>query len=461
MGSMGDSRKIDPRKENLNKGNRNNVVGEAEKEHNPISVDLFYGLGTLGSSTIGFVISSWLLYFYVPPDGSPLVPVALYGIAILVGRGISALITPFVGYLSDNSHNQWGRRLPFMFGAALPLLGVFLFLWLPPLQVESFSNLVYLVLMTIAYRIALVFYQVPYQALLPEIAITDRHRVRISAWQSGFLLIGMMLGGLAGPLIERQGYFITALVYSGAVLLIFYLPFLVLRERSGRQIAIEARIGFRESLAITFKNRDFVIFVIVWTTYLMTASFVQAAAPFIVTEVCLLSKADTIYFYIPGILASLAWYPVVTWLAKRWGKWKVYAGSLLASVIVFPGTMLIGAWFPVPLKFQCSSWAVLQAVVISGVVVLSSAFVAEITDYDYAQTGQRREGMYYAAMSVLDQIFSGIVSVLLPLILLLGRSHTLPQGAIGVRLTGVVGGLLMLIGFLVFLRYPHRNSQIM
>ena len=101
---MGDSRKNDPRKENLNKGNRNNVVGEAEKEHNPIKVDLFYGLGTLGSSTIGFVISSWLLYFYVPPDGSPLVPVALYGVAILVGRGISALITPFVGYLSDNSH---------------------------------------------------------------------------------------------------------------------------------------------------------------------------------------------------------------------------------------------------------------------------------------------------------------------------------------------------------------------
>ena len=121
--------------------------------------------------------------------------------------------------------------------------------------------------------------------------------------------------------------------------------------------------------------------------------------------------------------------------------------------------MLIGSWLPISLKVQCSSWAVLQAIVIAGVVVLTPALVAEITDYDYTKTGQRREGMYFAAMSVVDQIFSGFASVLLPLVLLLGRSHALPQGALGVRLTGVIGGLLMLIGFLVFLKYPHRDAQ--
>jgi Na+/melibiose symporter-like transporter len=181
---------------------------------------------------------------------------------------------------------------------------------------------------------------------------------------------------------------------------------------------------------------------------------VQTAAPYIVTEVCLLQESGTtFYFYFPAVIASLLCYPMIGKATKRWGKWKVYAGSFLASALIFPGTILIGEWLPIPLNVQCSGWAILQSIAIAGVVILTSAMAAEITDLD----NTRREGMYFASMNVLDQIFSGLASVFLPLLLSLGLSHTLPQGAIGVRLTGVVGGVLMLIGFLLFLRYPRFN----
>lgn len=111
----------------------------------------------------------------------------------------------------------------------------------------------------------------------------------------------------------------------------------------------------------------------------------------------------------------------------------------------------------VSLKVQCISWAVLQAIAISGVVVLSTAFIAEITDGDESATGQRREGVYFAVMKVLDQLFSGVALVILPVILLLGRSSQAPMGPLGVRMTGVVAGVLMLVGFLIFLRYPNRQ----
>jgi len=90
--------------------------------------------------------------------------------------------------------------------------------------------------------------------------------------------------------------------------------------------------------------------------------------------------------------------------------------------------------------------------------VLSSAFIAEITDHDEEETGQRREGVYFAVMKVFDQLFSGIALLLLPVILLLGRSRSLPQGPLGVRATGVAAGLLMLLGFFVFTRYPFRQK---
>ncbi|MBL6981841.1 MAG: MFS transporter, partial [Anaerolineales bacterium] len=307
--------------------------------------------------------------------------------------------------------------------------------------------------LAILFRLASAFYHVPYQSLLPEIASTERHRIRISAWQSAFLLLGMMLGGLSGLLIENLGFQITILIYAAVILPLLVFPIFFLREKSDRQIHAQQRIGFWESISLAFRNQAFMIFAIVWAIYLMTTTLVQSSVPFIVTEVCQLSQSQTIFFYIPGIVASLAWYPIVTMLANRWGKMKVYLSSYLASAIIFPGTILMGEWMLVPLKAQCVSWAVLQAVAISGVVVLSSAFIAEITDADEAKTGQRREGVYFAVMKVLDQLFSGVAMFLLPIILLLGRSQFSPQGPLGVRMTGVVAGILMLIGFFVCRRF--------
>jgi len=40
------------------------------------------------------------------------------------------------------------------------------------------------------------------------------------------------------------------------------------------------------------------------------------------------------------------------------------------------------------------------------------------------------------------------------LFLLLGSSRSQPQGPLGIRLLGIAAGVLMLAGFLIFLRYP-------
>lgn len=191
----------------------------------------------------------------------------------------------------------------------------------------------------------------------------------------------------------------------------------------------------------------------------MTSTLIQAVAPFLVTEVCGMREADTVYFYIPAVAASLLCFPLITRLSNRWGKARVYGASLVGSAVIFPATILIGDWLPIGLRAQCISWAVLQSVAISGAVVLSAAFMAEIIDFDEKVTGLRREGLYYSVIKVLEQIFSGLAMVWLPVILLLGRSRTAPQGPLGVRMVGVVSGVLIGVGFLIFLRYPLRQDD--
>ncbi len=425
----------------------------------PIKVDIFYTMITLGSSMTWSILSSWLLYFYLPPGGAPLVPATLYGVVIFITRAINAVIAPGIGHLSDQTRSRWGRRLPFMFISALPMLVFFVLLWTPPLEGESAWNLAYLALILILYNTAYSLNQIPHTALLPELAITDQHRVRISAWSASFFLAGIALSSLAGPLIEKWGYTTTVLICASVALPFFYLPFLVLREQPGRQIAPAERLSFRQSVTIMLRNRPFLIMTATGACYWSVSILVQSTIPFIVTEICLLTTTDTLYFYIPALLASLLCYPLITWLSNRLGIWTVFAGSLLASAVVLPGLALIGDWLPLTLKTQGIIWITLQAVVLSGVTMLPPAFGAEITDYDESLTGQRREGAYYAAWGLLDQVVNGLAAALLPLLLLLGRSRSDPRGPLGVRIVGIISGILMLAAFFIFLNYPPRHHS--
>jgi GPH family glycoside/pentoside/hexuronide:cation symporter len=424
----------------------------------PIRIDLAFSLIQLGTTILWSVNDGWLLYYYLPPEGKgqTLVPLAFYGIVTLTARLINALVTPPIGYWSDHLHSRWGRRLPLIFSAALPLLIVFVLLWTPPIRGISMVNLFYLGLMLVLFNVAQALVSIPLGALLPELAVMDRHRVRLTMWSAIFQLLGVILAGLAGLLIGRFGFIQTALLYAVLILPLLYLPFLTLREQPGRQIDAKQRFGFLQSLQITLKNRAFLVLSATGICFWTATSFLMVVMPYIVTEICLLQVSDAPYFYIAAVLAMLVCYPIVNGLAGRYGKWNVFAGSLLASAIVLPGLMLIGPWFPVPLLAQGVAWIVLQSVAMSGITMLPQAFAAEITDDDEKRTGQRREGAYYSAWSLLGQLIGGLAGAVLPLLFLLGRSQSDANGPLGVRLTGLIGGVLMALAFLVFLRYPLR-----
>ncbi|MCP4539964.1 MAG: MFS transporter [Chloroflexi bacterium] len=439
----------------------NDSTSITDKQSPSVKIDLFYAMITMGSTVIWSILSGWLLYFYIPPEGegAVLVPAAFYGVAIFVTRIVNAIIAPPIGYLSDQTRSRWGRRLPFMFVSALPMLIFFVLLWTPPISGNSVWNLVYLALVLLLYNVAYSFNQIAHTAMLPELALTDHHRVRMSAWSASFFLVGMVLGGLAGPIIEKAGYTISALIFACVALPLFYLPFLVLRERPGRQITAAERLDLRQSFAAMTRNRAFLIMTATGVFYWGVTTLIQSAIPFIVTEICLLTKSDTMYFYIPALIGSLICYPLVTWLSGRLGKWMVFSGSLLASALVLPGLMLIGDWIPLPLNIQGVIWITLQAIAMSGVTMLPPAFGAEIVDHDETLTGQRREGTYYATWGLLDQVINGLTAALLPLLLLLGRSRSDPRGPLGVRMIGIVGGILMFTAFVIFIKYPLKGDS--
>jgi GPH family glycoside/pentoside/hexuronide:cation symporter len=208
----------------------------------------------------------------------------------------------------------------------------------------------------------------------------------------------------------------------------------------------------------TLQNRAFLIYTATWALYWGMMTIIPAVIPYIVTEICHLATAETVYFYALSVPVSILCYPLVMWLANRFGKWRVFTGSLLASGLALIALLFVGDWLPLPLRVQGLIWAALQAITVTGVMVLSPVLAAELTDYDEQLTGPRREGAYYAAWGLLDNIVSGAASALIPLFLLLGRSASDPRGPLGVRAVVVLGGLLMLAAFVIFTRYPLRQG---
>jgi Na+/melibiose symporter-like transporter len=277
-------------------------------------------------------------------------------------------------------------------------------------------------------------------------------RLRLSTGQSFFLVIGFMLGGFAGKAVERYGYEWMAFFYAGLGMLAFFLPAWLAWKPSPAIPKPASRPTFWPSLKTAAQDRSFVFFSVTWACFMVASYSSQVFAPYLVTEVCGLRQGGAVYFYLPAVATTLLCYPCVAWLAERYGKRKIYAASLCLGAIVFPGTLILGQGAGIPIEMQCTAWGMLQAAALSGAMALSGAIIAELADRQSSASNEPQSGMYFAIVKVFEQGFTGVVSFLLPLLLLLGRSRSDPLGPLGIRMTGLVGGFFLLCAYFCFRR---------
>src|SRR3954468_23920316 len=79
---------------------------------------LFYGFGSVAFGVKDNGFSYFLAFFYAQVVG---LPAQTVGLAIVMALILDAFIDPIVGQLSYNTRSRWGRRHPWMYGAAIPV----------------------------------------------------------------------------------------------------------------------------------------------------------------------------------------------------------------------------------------------------------------------------------------------------------------------------------------------------
>ncbi len=427
----------------------------------PLRHKFTYAAGALGVALIAESVLAVTPKFYHgdSASGRPMfTPLALLGVALLVGRLVDALADPLVGYWSDHTRSRWGRRKPFI-GVGAPLLvAALILMYCPPVYDTSTLNFVYL---TILLSLTLFLFTVvvcPYLAMLPEISRLPGDRVQLSSLQGFFQILGTALGMvLPWPLAASFGYPAMTTVMGLVALACFLLPLGVPMASSipapeGTQ---PKGPGLLESLKLTWRNQSFRAYVGGYFFLWFAFRILIFAAPFLVTEVLGRPESEVGLVLAWAIGSAIVCLPLVPILAGRFPKRSLLLGTMLFFAAAAPLLGTVGKW-PLPISPLVQTYIIcaICGIPLAAFFGLPYAIFAEVIDRDAQQTGMRREALYYGVQGLLIKAGIGLAGLFAAQHLsLLGGSAENP---LGIRTAGIWAAVFTLVGFFVFRKYPVR-----
>jgi len=438
----------------------------------PFSRQLAYAAGMMGWSILTNTIIVMLPFYYLPPSNAglnPLVPqLLLWGVVNILsviaasGRLVDALYDPFIASLSDKSKNPKGRRLPFMKKAALPA-AAFCFLTFHPLQrTESMQNAWWLAITMILFFIAATTYIIPYNALLPEMAKTPAEKVRLSSFQQVGFVLGIIVSSLANNFADavQTGFHITdraialqmtiggICAFAAVILLV---PVFCIDEKKyavGKPSPVRIWTAIRK----TFANPNFRYYLISDFSYYMALSIISSGLLYFVTVLLRLPESEGGMMMATMVVVSLVFYPLINWLAARWGKKPVVLFSFALLSVLFIAIYFLGR-FPLPAHLQIYALLIGAAFPLASLGILPNAILAEIAQHDAARTGDNREGMFFAVKYLFVKLGQTLGIALFAFLTVYGKDPGHDQG---LRLNGVCGMVLCLLAFVFFSRFKEE-----
>lgn len=424
----------------------------------PLWGKIAYGAGAGGFSLIDRILITWLFYYYItsPLEGvDALIPPFVFGLIMFFGRAIDAVADPIIARWSDNYSGRLGRRIPFMLYSGVAYTAVFVLLFYPPVAEKSALNGLYVAALLGLYFILFTAYVCPYLALLPELARTNRDRVDLATFKAIFSLLGVGVALIgAGILIGVLGFhgMIWAMAIIGLILL--YLP-LGINERRYAE-AKPATLGLVEAVTTTFKNRAFLIYLIGNVTFWLGFNIVTLNIPLYVTVLLRGTENDTSIYFGLAFVVALLFFPAVNILAKKLGLKVMMMFSLVAFLLLLPIYFFLGKpLFGLSPEIIAYGLMALTGLPLAVIFIVPDAIVAAVSDLEDQLSGQRREAMYFGAQGFILKLAMGLSTVITGgLLQLFGSSIAMP---LGIQLTGPVSAVFILIGVIVFARYPEKE----
>ena len=230
------------------------------------STKLFYGLASLGASTISGIYAALLPIFYQDYLG---VSAHWIGIASLLYAIWNAINDPLFGHITDKTHSRLGRRIPYLRFTA-PFLGLtFVLVWLAPPDASQITKFIWMLVTMLLYDTCYTIIGLVHGALMPEISESDLERTQLTISSTLFGLVGTLLGFVIPDFFRpKAGSMDTSLLslqlsmVAVGVIGAFLIILTTLKVKERKEFAVvDTPLSLVQSLKYTLTSKSFLIFV--------------------------------------------------------------------------------------------------------------------------------------------------------------------------------------------------------
>lgn len=412
-----------------------------------VGTKLAYGVGTMAFAAKDAAFVNFVTFYYTQVVG---LSGTLTGLAALVALASDAISDPIVGAISDNHRSPYGRRHPFMLAAAVPLAVSFYFLFSPPSGMGDWGNFAWLAVVAVSLRTFLTVFAIPHAALGAELSHDYEERSVIVSyrtamgWLAGILLPAFALtvlfrshDGVDGRLAADN--YVTYAIFSGALALaaILWSCFFTRKEIPHLPPGPRERIPLtlRRPFADMYRalaNRNFRWMFIALLCIGASTGVAITLGFYMNTYFWEFSTKQMAAFAIPSLLATVVAFSLVRPLGQRMEKKRILLVSFV--ILIANGTWFVGLRLIDVLPANGSTSILLLALVHNLILVvnvmmlqiIAPSMVADIVDEYEVETGERKEGVFFAAVGFATKAVTGLGTLIGGIVI---DSVQLPTGA--------------------------------
>ena len=444
-----------------------------------------FAVGQLGWSTLSGIISAWFVTFYLPTQNDIaggaiqyIMPgliiggfLTVLGLITALSRVFDAVTDPLIASLSDRSKNKRGRRIPFMQYAAVPLSVVTVLLFCAPVEEISSWNVAWISVFIVLFYLFMTMYCTPYNALISEFGKTQDDRMYISTAISLTFFAGTMLaytpfvfaGMLRGSVGFAWSYRICFIILAVISCVCMLVPTFFLNEKEFVDTKPSNSNMFK-SLGATFRNGNFRTFVFSDIMYWVGLTLFQTGLPFFVKVSMKLDESFTMIFLGGMTVLSAAFYPIVPKLVKKFGKKKlVITGFLgLALAYVIAGSIGVIGVTVIPGIVYGVLICVIAAFPMALLGIIPQSIVADVAEADGYETGENREGMFFAARTFAMKFGQSLAMLVFTSLAIIGtsqnaNSNDITASVLGMTIVGYVAVGFCSLGAIILGMYNEKK----
>ncbi len=340
--------------------------------------------------------------------GIDLVVPAVWAVFGVIAKIIDGIIDVPMASFSDNLRTRWGRRRPTLIIGLTVMVAAYLAFLVVPIQGESLWNTVYYGVVLCIFYTFYTLTMVTYYATFTEIVETERERTTLSNVKSVFDIVYFILG-YVGVVMLLKGMNIrpVALIVLPLVLTML-IPLFMIKEKStlsGDLEEVSESVNLVKSLAHTFRNRPFILWMCVYS--------------FMTFGVQLFLSGINEYFSVVGMsmifvmLAAFVPVPLTLLLYNRikakYGFGVAYRYTLICFIVgmmlMFGAGMMEAGTVKTVLGIVSG---LIASLAVGSMFAVAYSVPAQLAAEEAARTGVSNSAMYFAVQGLFAGVASGI-----------------------------------------------------